>query len=176
MKKCQFCGKPATVHFTQIINSEMQNVDLCDECATKHGLFEQGGSPLSILVALGETMFGNVQQNLTVNGLICSSCGCTPIVFKETGRLGCENCYRDLKPLIEKIIESFQKGMCHVGKRLCPSGAENNNDSQPCDARQSNFMRDVDDLKLELERAVTEERYEDAAILRDEIKNIRDGL
>ena len=113
------------MHFTQIVDNEMQNIDLCDECAAKHGLFEQGGSPLSMLVALGEAMFGSVQQNLTASGLICSSCGCTPTIFKETGRLGCENCYRDLKPLIEKIVESSQKGVCHVGKRLnCLSDVE----------------------------------------------------
>jgi protein arginine kinase activator len=178
MKKCQFCGKPATVHFTQIIDNEMQNIDLCDECAAKHGLLEQNGSPLSMLMALGEAMFGSMQQNSTANGLICSSCGCTPAVFKETGRLGCENCYVDLKLLVEKIIENSQKGTYHVGKQ--PSSHSGDVEipgaSQPHDTHQSSPARNADDLKLELERAIAEERYEDAAILRDEIKNIRNGL
>ncbi|MDR1255407.1 MAG: UvrB/UvrC motif-containing protein [Puniceicoccales bacterium] len=181
MKKCQICGKPATVHFTQIVNNEMQNVDLCDECAVKNGLLEHNGSPLSVLAALGEAMFGNFQQNSVSNGLICPSCGCTPTIFKETGRLGCEDCYKGLRPLIEKIVENSQKGVEHVGKRPAVCLRQENADSAGefpvsgsgtgrCDAR------DLDSLKFELERAISEERYEDAAILRDEIKNILTNL
>ncbi|MDR0595814.1 MAG: UvrB/UvrC motif-containing protein [Puniceicoccales bacterium] len=183
MKKCQFCGKPATVHLTQVINSEMQNVDLCDECAAKHGLFEQSGSPLSVLAALGEAMFGTTNQNLAVNGLICSNCGCTPTIFKESGRLGCENCYKDLRPLIEKIIENSQKGVKHLGKQLANCTSEGNgNAEREAPAPQKHICKnhkcackhdhkhDLGSLKSELERAIAEERYEDAAVLRDKIK------
>ncbi|MDR3273951.1 MAG: UvrB/UvrC motif-containing protein [Puniceicoccales bacterium] len=179
MKKCQICGKPATVNFTQIIDDEMKNIDLCDECAAKHGLFEQNGSPLSVLAALGEAMFGSIQKDMAARGLICSSCGCTPTIFKETGRLGCKNCYKDLNPLIEKIVESSQKGMRHIGKQLhshseseCTCGTTKSppTHSGACECNSPECK--LDKLKLELERAITEERYEDAAVLRDEIKNV----
>jgi protein arginine kinase activator len=170
MKKCKICGNPAAVHLTQILNNEMQNVDLCEECAAKHGLFNHGGSPLSMLSVLGEAMFGSAQRDLAaVNSLICSRCGCTPAGFKETGRLGCENCYRDLKPLIDGIIENSQKRTRHIGKR-----PGNFNEAETSEAAISITVTpkqvDIDHLKLELERAIAEERYEDAARLRDEIK------
>jgi protein arginine kinase activator len=170
MKKCKICGKPATVHLTQILNNEMQDVDLCEECAAKHGLFKHSGSPLSTLALLGEAIFGSVKRDLAaINSLICSCCGCTPACFKEIGRLGCEHCYTDLKPLIDSIIENSQKGNRHIGKRPNnPSGVE----SDGTDPKIVEVPKqvDVERLKFELERAVAEERYEDAARLRDEIK------
>jgi protein arginine kinase activator len=148
----------------------MQDVDLCEECAAKHGLFKHGGSPLSMLSLLGEAVFGSVQRDLAaVNSLICSSCGCTPACFKETGRLGCAHCYKDLKPLIDGIIENSQKGTRHIGKNPNRAGAAAPNEAAPKVVAMPEQVG-VECLKLELERAVSEERYEDAARLRDEIK------
>lgn len=181
MKKCQICGKPATVHFTQIINNEMKNIDLCDECAEKNGLFESKGSPLAMLAELGESLFGEVKHNISaLSGLICSSCGCTPMMFKETGRLGCSNCYKDLKLIVDKLIENSQKGKCHVGKKI--RNQENsfvNTDmpevidlSKSKKSKKEDSQKLLKDLKCKLEQAISDERYEDAAKLRDEIKNL----
>jgi protein arginine kinase activator len=122
-------------------------------------------------------MFGSFKQSLdTMSGLICPSCGCTPVIFKETGRLGCESCYAALKPLIDGVIENSQKGMSHVGKRPnastthCACGDACDSSAPP--ESQGGSAGDMDGLKVELERAVSEERYEDAAKLRDEIKKL----
>ena len=42
-------------------------------------------------------------------------------------------------------------------------------------AKENKIVNKVDELKEELKQAIKEERYEDAAKLRDEIKNLENG-
>ncbi len=180
MKKCHMCGKPATLHFTQIINNEMKNIDLCDECAAKNGILEGQGTPLAMLAALGEALFSDVKQNISaLSGIICSSCGCTPITFKETGRLGCANCYKDLKLIVDKLIESSQKGECHVGKKIINQHSENITEENKTATihvkkiKKTSSKSKLHELQIELSRAISDERYEDAAKIRDEIQKLK---
>ena len=48
--KCDLCGKPATVHLTQIVNSKMHKVDLCEACAQAKGVTDPGGFSLADLL------------------------------------------------------------------------------------------------------------------------------
>lgn len=181
-EKCQFCGKPATVHMTQIINSETTVVHMCSECAAKRGLLDQEGLPFAMLSNISEALFAGIKQQMPLNGLICSECGCTPMSFKETGRLGCPNCYKDLKLLVNAIVESSQKGMTHTGKH--PYSSESS-DEQKTDMDASNCAirktkkkikeQKDNDLQNQLALAVKEERYEDAARIRDKIKASTNG-
>ncbi|MDR2778776.1 MAG: UvrB/UvrC motif-containing protein [Puniceicoccales bacterium] len=181
MEKCQFCGKPATVHMTQVVNNKTTVVRMCNECAAKHGLFDKEGLPFAMLSNLGEALFFGMKQNLPANGLICSKCGCTPMSFKETGRLGCPNCYKDLKLLIDGIIESSQKGMVHKGKysreRATATQMNAVNSFTDTSARKhSNKLsmeEKLNELQEMLDAAIKAEQYEEAAKLRDEIKTLK---
>ena len=106
-EKCQFCGKPATVHMTQIINSETTVVHMCSECAAKRGLLDQEGLPFAMLSNLSEALFAGIKQQMPLNGLICSECGCTPMSFKETGRLT----YRLFSKLYQHYKNNFDLEM-----------------------------------------------------------------
>lgn len=177
-EKCQFCGKPATVHMTQIINNKTTAMHMCAECAAKQGLFDQEGLPFAMLSHLGESLFSGIKQQTPINSLICSECGCTPMSFRETGRLGCANCYKDLKLLINGIIESSQKGTVHTGKRpRCESSLTNAKEEITVSSSNAKSKVDVkakrlSDLQEQLTIAVKEERYEDAAELRDKINQL----
>ncbi|MDR2628757.1 MAG: UvrB/UvrC motif-containing protein [Puniceicoccales bacterium] len=180
MEKCQFCGKPATVHMTQVINNKTTVIRMCNECAAKHGLFDKEGLPFAMLSGLGEALFSGMKQNLSANGLICSKCGCTPMSFKETGRLGCPHCYKDLKLLIDGIIESSQKGTIHKGKysregaiaTTMPS-SDGFNTSPKRHPRKLSTEEKLNELQDMLDAAVKAEQYEEAARLRDEIKTLK---
>jgi protein arginine kinase activator len=181
MEKCQFCGKPATVHMTQVINNKTTVVRMCSECAAKHGLFDKEGLPFAMLSGLGEALFSGMKQNLSANGLICSKCGCTPMSFKETGRLGCPHCYKDLKLLIDGIIESSQKGTVHKGKYSkegimataisTSDGIADTSAKRP--TRKLSTEEKLNELQEMLDAAVKAEQYEEAAKLRDEIKILK---
>ncbi|MDR2603484.1 MAG: UvrB/UvrC motif-containing protein [Puniceicoccales bacterium] len=183
MEKCQFCGKPATVHMTQVINNKTTVIRMCNECAAKHGLFDKEGLPFAMLSGLGEALFSGMKQNLSANGLICSKCGCTPMSFKETGRLGCPHCYKDLKLLIDGIIESSQKGTIHKGKysregaRTATMNATGGFTDTPAKrpTRKLSTKERLNELQEMLDAAVKTEQYEEAARLRDEIKILKES-
>lgn len=151
--KCNFCDKPATVHLTQIMNGEIQKVDLCEECAQNKGVADPAGFSLSDL--LGKTVEG-----LTDGGTIakCPSCGYTTEKMQKAGRMGCPDCYKEFISLILPTLGSMHKNTVHTGK--VPHRSLE---------RRELFSR-IQDLTVELQKAVSEERYEDAARLRDELK------
>jgi protein arginine kinase activator len=80
--------------------------------------------------------------------------------FKETGRLGCADCYvafqSKLRPLLRRIHGSTR----HVGKH--PVHAE----ATPSPARALSRLYD------DLQRAVEREDFESAAEIRDRIKGL----
>jgi protein arginine kinase activator len=186
MDKCQFCGKPATVHMTQIVNNKTTVVRMCNECAAKHGLFNKEELPFAMLSSLGEALFAGIKHNLSAQGLICSKCGCTPMSFKETGRLGCPNCYEDLKLLVDGIVESSQKGMVHKGKK--PKSQTTVEVEKFLEMERNDPLEEESGIKKrkkyssknrlevlgeKLNDAIKAERYEEAAKLRDEIRELK---
>ncbi|MDR1595923.1 MAG: UvrB/UvrC motif-containing protein [Puniceicoccales bacterium] len=188
MDKCQFCGKPAVVHMTQIVNNKTTVIHMCSECAAKHGLFGKEGLPFALLSNLGEALFSGIKKGSTVNGLICSKCGCTPMAFKETGRLGCPHCYEDLKPLVDGIVESSQKGPVHRGKvpknrtrveieKILTTEPTDDGASRPEKSRKSKksgtHKSKIEELRAMLDEAIKMEHYEEAARLRDEIAELK---
>lgn len=78
---------------------------------------------------------------------VCPSCGMLFSVFIQSGFEGCPACYSAFKDILGKIMEGF------------PSISEN-----------------IDTLKSDLERAVVEERFEDAAKIRDRLRSITQRL
>ena len=55
MKKCQNCGEPATVHVTMIVNSQKQELHLCQACSEKQQFLKNQELNLSVIL---QTMIG----------------------------------------------------------------------------------------------------------------------
>lgn len=94
---------------------------------------------------------------------VCPNCGITFKEFRAQGRLGCPHDYiafqEELLPLLENIHGETE----HCGK--IPKRAP--------DSSQQQYQ--LIKLRGELRSAVEEERYEDAARLRDEIRQVESG-
>lgn len=153
--KCDSCSKPATVHLTQIVNSKIHKVDLCEACAQAKGVTDPNGFSLADLLlkaSLNPEPAGDAK---------CASCGFTQQDFKKTGRFGCPDCYQHFHDLLEPMLETMHKGNTHTGK--VPQRAL---------ARKSLYER-LTQLETELDQAIKAERYEDAARFRDEISQVR---
>lgn len=154
---CDICSKLATVHLTQIVNGKIHKIDLCETCAKEKGVTDPNGFSLADLLASN----GDNDELETVHSdLVCSVCGFTPEDYKKLGRLGCPSCYEDLAPMIAPMLTHMHKGIEHVGKE-----AENTL------AREESQTK-VSDVKAQLQKAIDEERYEDAANLRDELLHL----
>ena len=164
---CDICGKNnATVHLTEIIDNKMSKLHLCEECARKKGTEMEEHFGLSDLLA-GLADFGTKTGQEKETKVKCPRCGMTYKDFKNIGRLGCSDCYttfdESLSPLIKRIHGSAE----HFGKT--PSKPKR---AAAKSAPRKKKEDKMDELKERLQRAVKLEEFEEAAKLRDKIREL----
>ncbi len=165
VKKCQICGKRASMFLTQIVNGQVSELALCESCARAKGLFD----PQSLTFA--EKFFpeefkqrvDKLVRELTNNTVTasepappmsmfdrCPVCGFSMDDYRNTGHLGCPDCYmvfaRELDPTANDEIETETEAPALTKARL----------------------------QKELQQAIEREDYERAAQLRDEINSLPD--
>ncbi|SRR5882672_2387625 len=158
---CCICKeKEATVHLTQIAGDKMQKVDLCEECAKTKGVNDPAAFSLAdLLLGLGASQ--EIEQAGGGAEVKCGRCGFTQADFKKAGRLGCPECYKTFSEALDGLLKTMHKGTRHVGK-------------VPESLRQTRVLDDrLKLLEKKLSKAIADEDFEEAAILRDEIKQTK---
>jgi protein arginine kinase activator len=161
---CCICKeKEAKVHLTQIVGDKVHKVDLCEGCASQKGVNDPTGFSLAdLLLGLGASQ--EMEQAAGGAELKCPACGFTQADFKKAGRLGCADCYTTFAEGLEGLLKSMHKGTKHTGK-------------VPHSLQQSRDLSDkLKSLQKKLDKAVTDEDFEMAAQLRDEIKATKDKM
>jgi len=150
---CEHCENPATVHVTHVANGKVVKSHLCEACAAKHGVAQTIGS-------LADTLLGPASPTLTSRTLACPSCGLSLRKFQKEGRLGCSECYEVFSREIQGVLSSLHEATGHVGrvpKRL---------------HREPGPVVRLARLREQLTDAVRSEAFEEAARLRDEIREL----
>jgi protein arginine kinase activator len=159
---CTICKeKPATVHLTQIVGDKMQKLDLCEDCAKTKGINDPtsfGLADLDLMLGLGASQ--QLEQAAGGVELKCPRCGFTQADFKKSGRLGCPECYKTFADGLAGLLKTMHKGTRHTGK--APEALR---------ATRENADK-LKTLQTKLARAIKDENYEQAALLRDEIKQL----
>lgn len=157
---CCVCKeKEAKVHLTQIVGDKVQKVDLCEECAKHKGVNDPAGFSLAdLLLGLGASK--EIEQSAAGGEIKCPKCGFTQADFKKAGRLGCSECYAAFAEGLEGLLKTMHKGTRHTGK--VPQALQQSRD----------VAERLKTLEKKLTKAVAEENFEQAALLRDEIKQI----
>ena len=160
---CSICKeKPATVHLTDIKGDKMQKVDLCEECAKNKGVNDSTFALADMLLGLGASQ--EIEQASGGVEIKCPQCGFTQADFKKSGRLGCAECYKTFADGLEGLLKSMHKGTRHMGK-------------VPESQRQTRDLSDrLKALQQKLAKAIEDENFEQAAALRDEIKQMSNRL
>ncbi len=165
--QCKRCKKnEAKIHFAKIINNQSTEYHLCESCAKEMNIMGANHEfHLENLIA-GLAPDAEPEAPAAESKLACPVCGLTSGGFKRTGRLGCPRCYEtfydELIPLLRKIHGSSH----HTGKvpmRLGEGGAHNR-------------VREIKKLRRDLREAISQEEYERAAHIRDQIKQIESEL
>jgi protein arginine kinase activator len=155
--KCQCCTSPATVHLTDIVNGQKKELHLCQACAEQQQLLKQQELNLPAIL---QTLIGQHLGHLTdeLARLTCPACGIKYMEFRAEGRLGCPNDYEVFRAGLEPLLLRIHRSGKHVGKA-------------PRHRRYSTaFQAELIDLRQQLRTAVDAEAYEDAARLRDLIR------
>jgi protein arginine kinase activator len=142
------------VHLTDIVENQKREVHLCQSCAEAQHLVKQQELNLpAILQSLIGQHLGPQTDELA--RLACPACGIKYMEFRAQGRLGCPHDYSvfrtGLLPLLHRIHRSAQ----HVGK--APRRG----------AGPASRSAELLELRRRLQHAVETEAYEEAARLRD---------
>lgn len=155
---CDLCGKnQATVHLTEIVDDQVAELHLCEECARAKSLeMEQQFGLADLLAGLAE--LGKPHEIAEIIKVKCLNCGLSYEDFKKMGRLGCSNCYNSFKKYLGPLLKKIHGSNQHLGK--APSKVP---------AREKT---ELELLKMKLQKAITEEEFEEAARLRDKIREL----
>jgi protein arginine kinase activator len=161
---CDVCKKnPATVHLTEIVDDQMTELHLCEECARHKSAAMEQQFGLSDLLA-GMADFGGQAKNEEPVSAKCPNCNLTYADFKKVGRLGCGECYNAFRKYLAPLLKRIHGSSRHVGKSPLKDKTASRNGTRK--------KPDLEELKAQMQRAVQSEDFEEAARLRDQIKKI----
>lgn len=156
---CQLCHKnEATIEFTEVINDEVIQLHLCEQCAREKGIeMEQHFGIADLLAGMGD-----LAQESEIKDIVakCSACGMTLSDFRKIGRAGCGECYKAFKQNLLPLLKRIHGSTRHTGK--VKSGQ----------ADTTVKKSELQELRQGLRRAIENEEFEEAAKIRDKIRQI----
>ena len=156
-KQCKSCGATANVFVSFVSQDDISEEPFCRECAEGAGIFDSAGFALLDTGTAGD----DEQDTADLEVLKCASCGLTQRDFERVGRFGFPQCYDALHVLLPPLLIKIHSGTLHRGKA-------------PRKAITAVRLREaIRILQAGLDKAVEEERFEDAARCRDELAALR---
>lgn len=177
---CENCKKrEANVRYSENINGVKKEMHLCDECSRKLGITDKMDFRMPTFDL--SNFFGSFLEDFSsssdfmpllseVKQIKCDSCGSSFDDIINTGRYGCANCYDVFEDRMDPILKKLQGANRHNGRlgKISDNKVkfEKEENKKKSDSSENKLQKLQDDLKL----AIKEERYEDAAKIRDEIK------
>ena len=168
--ECQECHiRPATLHFTKIINGKKMEVHLCEKCAKEKGEVMAGSNAFSIHNLLSgflnfEQLSGQRGDDNFPGDIQCPKCGLTYNEFAKVGKFGCAECYDAFSERLDPVLRKVHAGnTAHTGKIPKRTG------------KTISIKKKIQSLKEELQRLIEKEEFEKAAIIRDNIRALEKG-
>jgi protein arginine kinase activator len=141
----------------------MTEIHVCHRCAEEKGLHQQQNKQnkfdfAELAAAMADGMTSTEEER--VGHVQCPRCGMAYSGFKETGRLGCADCYAAFQFQLRPLLRRIHGDTGHRGK--VPTR----------DGEGVTRSRQIQRLHDELQRAVEREEFENAAEIRDEIRRL----
>ncbi len=166
---CQECRKnEATIHIVKQADGKQTELNLCEQCARKKEELEVSFEPQFSLHKLFASMLNQslrdsrrAQQAVDTQ---CPTCGLTFSQFSQIGRLGCSDCFEAFEEQLKPLLRRIHAGCAHTGK--VPVRIQG----------RVKTVRELDQLKDDLQLKVSNEEFEEAAILRDRIRALEEDL
>ena len=167
--KCDFCDSKASVFLTQLVEGQMKKVCLCNACAKERGVTDPTGFSLADLlmggpVGEGKAIAVGAPVPMPHGQGTCTACGFTLEDLRRVRRLGCSECYTTFRDELSPMIRGMHKGTSHHGK--VPAGL----------MERQVLRQRLEELQAKLDKAVAAESYEEAAGIRDEIRQLNESL
>ncbi|MCL2105725.1 MAG: UvrB/UvrC motif-containing protein [Oscillospiraceae bacterium] len=169
---CEQCRqREATTHIRRVTGGTAEDHYLCAECARAGGAASALTSPGMQLLDLFSGLLGNhfaAQEQAVPRAAAgrCEFCGSSLREIAQEGRMGCARCYEAFYDQLQPTLRRVHGELKHNGKRPA---------EDPQAARRRRTERELEQLREAIGAAVREERYEEAARLRDEIRRLEEG-
>ncbi len=160
--KCQKCARKASIHITEIIHGKPREYHLCEEHARAY-LAEESSAGQQSSGSKAMTKLAESKVRSELDQLTCPVCGVTFGEFRSKGRFGCANDYETFQAELVPLLETIHGETEHIGRipRSVPAGR----------CRHAELAR----LRQELKSAVAGENYEEAAKIRDKIRELEEA-
>ncbi len=159
--KCEKCHmNEATVFITQNVNGETAEMNLCESCAkeSENLIVDE---ELSFQQFLSGLLNKEKSANPNNGVVVCSNCGMSFPEFKKRSKVGCAQCYVTFNTQLQPIIKRLHGTSRHTGKLPGKLGAS------------LKVKKKLEKFEAELKIALMKEDYENAAILRDQIRDLK---
>ncbi len=158
---CEKCLKRnATTHIKTVINGKIIEKHLCGDCAVSEGIISFHSNPLN-------QMLTSIFENSGAAGLNaakrCECCGASFSDIRESGKVGCSKCYETFYDELLPYIKRIHGSTVHNGKRIEKSTEDT----------KENIIKS---LKEQLQKLIKEENFEQAAVIRDKIRQAEGNL
>ena len=179
VKRCHFCGNPASIFLTQITNGKLSDLPLCKKCAKERGIFdprkltlaeqlfptELSGEVETFIKKMLDSSYleeADDEEVATLPDMLseCPSCHYELETYHKTGQLGCPECYKTFAAELAILVEGV---------------------NIPAEARKSEMLPldspvlERSRLEVMMNEAITNENYEEAARLRDRLKKLSES-
>lgn len=156
---CEKCKKnKSSIKYSQYINGLKVDYSLCDDC------FKKINYNNSFINNFFDSFFSNnILLDSYEKNYQCDICGNTFEQFKNSGKMGCTNCYNIFREKLNPIFNNIQEKNIHIGKR--PKNLETYKPN----------LDSIEILKEKLNIAIKNEDYEQAIKIRDKIKQVERG-
>lgn len=171
---CQNCGKnEANFKYTQIINGMKKEITLCSDCARKLGI-DNIDIPINFTSFLGDFFNDYAERSLlpsfSTSDVKCKTCNMSYNDFINTGMFGCSECYEIFSNPIDSLLKNLHGTSKHIGRGTKNINTENSTKTNKKEKVGKENKKE--EMQKELDKAIKEERYEDAAKIRDKIKEM----
>ena len=163
---CEECGvNPAVFHFVTIRNEEKTERNLCPACMAKYKQQLPGLDIKNLAGILNNLLVGKKdgekeEIDPETAAVTCSQCGMTYGEFRKCGMVGCAACYKAFREPMTALLQRIHGNTQHAGR--VPGGVHSG----------VSIRMNIDRLRQQLERAVANEEYEQAAKYRDAIRSL----
>ena len=176
---CEKCGKnPAAITYTEYSEGTAQKLRICAECAQRLGfdISERPDAPLGetpppplmppLTVPAPAKLFGILSIKATIGPAVvgepedhdpreCPGCGMTGTELQKQPLFGCPKCYETFNDSLDPLFRRIHGAVQHRGR--VPGG-------------KTTGPVNVDELRRDLRSAIANEDFEEAARLRDRLR------
>lgn len=179
---CEHCKqRNANVKYTQIINGIKREVFLCDKCSKELGVGEVNfNMPIDFASFFGDFLNEYNEAYMPIlskqKPIQCDKCNMTYSDFVHDGKFGCSHCYDVFSENIDPILKRLHGSNRYIGRKAIQTETTQNKIKETKKEENENSVESkIRNLKLEIKKMIKEEKYEEAAKIRDEIKKLEQG-